>query len=154
MMRFDGGSRWWVALLLMAGAVVDPVQLTAQATADAALPEEVVRAWEKAGATVGWMGIDRQYGYLRFTYNREELAEGSAVPAFRLARWQEGRVVKLPAPSKPFGLDLQSSDVTDTGLKELAKLQQLTTLDLWGTEVTDAGVAELRKALPRWHIIR
>ncbi|MCS7022707.1 MAG: hypothetical protein NZU63_12880 [Gemmataceae bacterium] len=87
-------------------------------------------------------------------------------------------VVKLPAPSKPFGLDIQLSDVTDTGLKELAKLQQLTTLDLWGTEVTDAGlkelaklqqlttldldgtkvtdtgVAELRKALPRCEIIR
>ena len=41
-----------------------------------------------------------------------------------------------------------STKITDTGLKEVAKLKQLTTLRLLFTKVTKAGVAELKKALP------
>jgi hypothetical protein len=40
------------------------------------------------------------------------------------------------------------------GLKEVPKLQQLTSLDLAGCEqITDAGVAQLQKALPKCEII-
>jgi DNA-binding PadR family transcriptional regulator len=57
-------------------------------------------------------------------------------------------------------LDLRNANegttqITDAGLKELAKLQQLTKLDLSGCEqITDAGVAELQKALPKCEINR
>jgi hypothetical protein len=42
--------------------------------------------------------------------------------------------------------------ITDAGLKEVAKLQQLTYLHLTRTEITDEGAAELRKALPKCSI--
>ena len=49
-------------------------------------------------------------------------------------------------------LDLGKSKITDEGLKEVAKLQNLRLLDLDGTKVTKAGVAELKKALPNCSI--
>ena len=45
-------------------------------------------------------------------------------------------------------LMLNNTQITDEGLKDVAKLQNLTGLDLSRTQVTKAGVAELQKALP------
>ena len=45
-------------------------------------------------------------------------------------------------------LDLNDTQITDAGLKEVAKLQKLETLWVSDTQVTEAGVAELKKALP------
>jgi hypothetical protein len=39
-------------------------------------------------------------------------------------------------------------------VKELAALNNLTTLELSLTEVTDAGVKELQKALPKCKIVK
>jgi hypothetical protein len=50
-------------------------------------------------------------------------------------------------------LNLEYAQITDAGLKEVAKLQQLTTLYLARIQITDAGVAELQKALPKCIII-
>ena len=44
------------------------------------------------------------------------------------------------------------SQITDVGLKELAKMENLASLELDKTQVTDAGVAELKKALPNCEI--
>ena len=49
-------------------------------------------------------------------------------------------------------LNLSHTQITDAGLKEVAKLQNLTYLDLRDTEITKAGVAELKKALPNCRI--
>jgi len=49
-------------------------------------------------------------------------------------------------------LDLTQTQITDAGLKEVAKFQQLTFLDLSRTQFTDAAVAELKKALPNCNI--
>ena len=49
-------------------------------------------------------------------------------------------------------LDLEGTDITDEGLKELAKLQNLKELTLNGTKVTMSGVGELRKELPNCDI--
>jgi Leucine-rich repeat (LRR) protein len=45
-------------------------------------------------------------------------------------------------------LHLSYTKVTDAGLKELANLRNLRTLELNFTHVTDAGVDQLQKALP------
>ena len=45
-------------------------------------------------------------------------------------------------------LILRNTQITDVGLKEVAKLQSLEKLFLERTQITDAGVAELKKALP------
>ena len=47
---------------------------------------------------------------------------------------------------------LSGIKITDAGLKEVAKLQNLERLLLTGTQITDAGVAELKKALPNCRI--
>jgi hypothetical protein len=49
-------------------------------------------------------------------------------------------------------LDFNDTQITDVGLKELAKLQKLESLSVIGTKVTKAGVAELKKALPNCEI--
>ncbi|MFM8273475.1 MAG: hypothetical protein ACKODX_14270 [Gemmata sp.] len=57
----------------------------------------------------------------------------------------------IQRPTKPEDvttLNLNLTQVTDAGLKELAPLKNLTTLYLSGSKVTDAGVKELQKALP------
>ena len=53
-------------------------------------------------------------------------------------------------------LDLRrffGAKITDEGLKEVAKLQQLERLNLHDTKITAAGVAELQKALPECLIL-
>ena len=49
-------------------------------------------------------------------------------------------------------LNLAYTKITDAGLKDVAKLQQLEVLFLGNTQVTNAGVAELKKALPNCSI--
>ena len=49
-------------------------------------------------------------------------------------------------------LTFSHSQITDAGLKELAKMKNLASIDLIETQVTDAGVAELKKALPNCEI--
>ena len=51
-------------------------------------------------------------------------------------------------------LNLESTQVKDAGLKEIAVLKGLQELDLRGTKVTDAGVEDLQKALPTLKIKR
>ncbi len=108
------------------------------------LPDNIVKAWKDAGATIGWMKVEASGG-LAFT----EKPEAGAIPAFRFPNWKDGVVPKLPVPEVAFGLDLSKSDVTDTALKELAKLKNLTLLSLCETKVTDAAVDKLQKALPK-----
>lgn len=112
-----------------------------------ALPENVVKAWKDAGATVGWITVSTS-GVPTFV----EKAEAGAIPAFRFAKWKDGVVAKLPAPEAPFGLDLARTEVTDSGLKELAHLKHLHTLTLCETRVTDGAVERLQKALPKCFI--
>ena len=45
-------------------------------------------------------------------------------------------------------LILTDTQITDEGLKELAKLQNLDFVSLWDTQITRAGVDDLKKALP------
>ena len=47
------------------------------------------------------------------------------------------------------GLTLVGTKITDAGLKELAKLQKLEYLYMDGTKVTNEGKLELQKALPK-----
>ena len=47
-------------------------------------------------------------------------------------------------------LILADTQITDVGLKEVAKLKQLKTLILSNTQTTDAGVAKLKKAFPNY----
>ncbi|MFO0824692.1 MAG: hypothetical protein U0792_16505 [Gemmataceae bacterium] len=111
------------------------------------LPENVTKAWKEAGATVGWMKQEES-GNLTFL----EKPEVGAIPAFRFEKWKDGVVAKLPAPEGRFGLDLAKTEITDTGLKELANLKHLALACLCETKATDDAVEALRKALPKCFI--
>ena len=47
---------------------------------------------------------------------------------------------------------LGDTQITDTGLAEVAKLKKLRALELDRTQITKVGVAELQKALPKCSI--
>lgn len=111
------------------------------------LPENIVKAWKDAGATVGWMMVDES-GILVFV----EKAEPKAVPAFQFATWKDGLLAKLPVPEAAFGLYLAKTEVMDDAIKELANLKSLTELCLCETQVTEAAVEVLKKALPKCFI--
>ena len=49
-------------------------------------------------------------------------------------------------------LYLDVTKITDAGLKDIAKMQNLTVLKLYNTKITDAGLAQLKKALPKCEI--
>jgi predicted nucleic acid-binding Zn-ribbon protein len=59
----------------------------------------------------------------------------------------EGELAKVDL-EKVTVLYLTNPDITDVGLKELVKLQELKELWLGGIKITDAGVDELQLALP------
>jgi hypothetical protein len=54
----------------------------------------------------------------------------------------------LGLPPIPFsvGLDLESTGITDAGMKQIGGLENLTSLDLTGTAVSDVGLKELARA--------
>jgi hypothetical protein len=109
------------------------------------LPRETLKAWRGIGANVGWMKMD--LGDNRPTFQVEGQTKGIIV--FQFNEWKEGVLAKMPDPGAPFGLDLNLTNMTDEGLKELAGLKSLQALYLAGTQVTDAGLKDLaaRKSL-------
>ena len=50
-------------------------------------------------------------------------------------------------------LNLYKTKVSDAGLKEVAKMKQLKVLGLVDNKITKAGVAQLKKALPKCIIL-
>jgi len=111
------------------------------------LPEDIVKAWTDAGATVGWMKYDPDIGLVF-----KEKAEDGAVPAFKFAKWKDGVVPKLPVPKAAFGLYLSKTEIQDTGLKELQPLKTLSSLCLCETEVSFDAVDAFQKLLPKCFI--
>ena len=103
------------------------------------LPAELVAAWKKAGARVGWMSADQLV--LKF----REGAEGKKgeVPAFRFPRWTAGVVAKLPQPQTAFGLDVQPDAGNGRGPEGAGRIEELCNRWTSGTQVTDAGLKEL-----------
>ena len=101
----------------------------------------VIAAWEKAGAEFGWMGVNES-GFLTWRHSKPA---ADRIPAFSFpwASQLRGTSLRgLPQPDVPFAMSCRN--VTDTVLKELARLKQLQCLDLSRNRgVTDAGLKEL-----------
>src|SRR5947207_2901147 len=60
----------------------------------AALPPELVAAWQKAGAKVGWMHVPT--GFPTLVFLRDKAGTTWELPAFQLRAWKEGVLAKLP----------------------------------------------------------
>ena len=104
------------------------------------LPEDVVSAWMKAGAQVGWLGHET-FGHLMFHDGTD--GKAGEVPAFQFPAWKAGVIGTLPVPQHSFGLSLIHTDMADAGLQELAGLKSLQSLNVAFTKVTDAGMKDL-----------
>jgi hypothetical protein len=107
------------------------------------LSKQVVEAWEKAGAEVVWMRVDK-FGFPE--YSIDEPVAGD-LPVFFFAYWEEGLLAKLPEPASPYGLYLYRYDtpLTDVALKELVGLKRLQTLGLGGPHGPQRWGAELKE---------
>ncbi len=113
----------------------------------------------KAGVGEGGRGVERcgcrsvLGEYLR----RVDRQADTGVPrVFRFHWWGEGRFDDLPAPDAPFHLSVSfpwpgdetkeiAKEITDGGLKELVRFQNLRSLDVFGTTITDTGAKEIAK---------
>src|SRR5271168_624208 len=91
------------------------------------LPPEIVKAWTDAGAAAGWMKMNPTE---RPKFQAQGKGEAEAIPVFQFSEWKEGVLAKLPDPGVAFGLSLNATQVTDAGLKELARLKSLQALYL------------------------
>src|SRR5262245_8479987 len=68
------------------------------------LPDDVVRAWQEAGATPGWTYVLDDN---RVVFTKERPAAPGHLPAFQLASVPTRPLARLPRPAAPFGLVLQ-----------------------------------------------
>jgi internalin A len=104
---------------------------------------QVIAAWEKAGAQLGWLSRDEFGSLTSLTWSPARSQGSAAIPVFGVFGPIPQGLKDLPAPAVPFGLCLASAPVTDADLKELSRFQQLQWLDLKNTGDSDAGLKEL-----------
>jgi hypothetical protein len=93
------------------------------------IPADVRAAWEKAGATAGWL-VPMEgptEGHLRFVTRLGKHQAGC--PAFHWRRWDPTVLAGLPVPHQPFGLDLSYVGLATEDCAHLAKLKTLVALD-------------------------
>jgi hypothetical protein len=109
--------------------------------------EKVIQVWKDAGAEVRWVTISGLWD--------DKPTPGCRV-GFYFHGWVEGRFDNLPAPEAPFKLDVSfpwpgdedkgiAKEISDGGLKELVKFQNLQSLGVFGRNITDAGAKEIAK---------
>jgi Leucine-rich repeat (LRR) protein len=81
-----------------------------------------IKAWRANGASVKF-------------YEKE--------PTVTIEEWQDGMLANLPSPKGPFSLVLNGSGITNNGLREIAKLEQLSQILLWNNDISDQGLESL-----------
>jgi len=104
------------------------------------LAPKVIDAWRDAGSLVGWL-TQTEFG--EWQYLKAKPKNVDSLPVFLWPGYQAGVIDKLPRPAVPFAIGLGGTGMTNVGLKELARLQNLQALDLSHTKVTDAGLKQL-----------
>jgi uncharacterized protein (TIGR03067 family) len=105
-----------------------------------ALPETLLTAWEKAGASAGWISLN-QSGHL--TFRAGVKGKAGEVAAFSMSEWKRWSLAGLPQPEQAFGLSFSNTEMTDAGMKQLATLKHLRVLDLSATKMTDKQLSEI-----------
>jgi hypothetical protein len=102
-------------------------------------PDAIMQAWKAAGAEFEWRG-NEDFVIVRFS--NAIFYSTVAVPQFRFShRWKP--TANLPDPAVPFSIYAQGVPVTDSDLKQIARLRSVKYLDLARTQITDAGLKEL-----------
>jgi hypothetical protein len=105
------------------------------------IDQKTIDAWKERGASFCWLGRN-VHGQLESKMDPKGLTD--ALPYFDLSVDRDWHLHQLPPVDVPFGLKLSGFAVTDTGLKKLKELKNITWLDLGFTSVTDTGLKELK----------
>jgi hypothetical protein len=104
--------------------------------------------WVKAGFKAGWMGV-KDAG--NTVFDEKQMAGG--LPSFRYSRYYKGlNLTTLPVITVPFGLFLDDSPIDDVFLEGLARFQQVRFLCLRFGPVTDTGMKEIAKLKDLTHL--
>ena len=111
-------------------AFVSSSTLFAQGQPGAEIDQKTVKAWQAAGARVGWAS-ELEFHTWKFSQNKPN---GHALPVIYWENLAPGRIAVLPAPTVPFVFVAR-----DEGLKENAEINNLHGLGLNGTKIGRAG---------------
>jgi Leucine-rich repeat (LRR) protein len=110
------------------------------------LPDDIVKAWGKAGAESGWMApVAWRLVFRNKPADLKKLAgvnAAAAVPTFKFFVWPKA-LDRLPAPARPFGLHQFEIGLTDADLKGMPAFKTLTALNLSESMVSDKGLKHL-----------
>jgi Leucine-rich repeat (LRR) protein len=106
------------------------------------IPRDIVQAWKKGGAGSGWMGVGSS-GSLTFRISTSGMTD--VMPGLTFPAWKEGVVPQLPDPGIPFALSLNGQKLTDAGLKELERFDDLKSLALYNTDLGDGQMKLLAR---------
>ncbi len=128
------------AVLVPGLVALDPPVVMAQGNEPIPLPD-VVAAWKKAGADVGWVDREELAHYMGFRIGAQGKTGEIPVFWFKAWNWKPGTIAKLPPVA--FGLDFHDNRIGDLELKQLAALKNLQWLDLSSTNVSTAGLKSL-----------
>src|SRR5262245_51740396 len=104
--------QWTPFILLATCALGAAADLQPSSSQPQPLPKDLVAAWKKAGAAVGWVHVN-EFGSPGYEFVDENKATAGDVPAFWGGFKCEGVLSKLPQPETPFALDLGYPGVTD-----------------------------------------
>lgn len=104
------------------------------------IPDEVVAAWQKAGASDRVMSTSANGELINFPVSGS--LRFDELPAFSLSKRLDP--AGLPPVPVPFGLALPA-ETTDDDLKLLKDMKNLKRLDLSFTRITDQGLTHLRE---------
>jgi hypothetical protein len=132
--------RRFVVLLLLLPLTLSLAAAQSKPRKVEGIDARTVAAYEKLGAVYGGV-VQGRSGFHEFEEGKEAARKGLA--GFRFKSLADGKLPSLPQVNVPFALDLDFTEVTDAGLKELGSLKSLSFLDLMGTKVTDAGLKHL-----------
>ncbi len=110
---------------------------------ETAFPQEVIDAWENAGASFGYMRPGEE-ARLVFSSDKSPAPNGE-LPALIFHKWKSGLIQTLPAPPVPFALAIRHQAFRNADLDELAPFRKIAMLSLAGTRVSDQGLKELAK---------
>jgi Leucine-rich repeat (LRR) protein len=114
-----------------------------------ATPDPKVKAeWVSTGFKFGWMNVDN----VGTTYFRDKEATGG-LPSFRSsANYKGENLTTLPPIKVPFGLFLDHPLIRDKFLQGLARFQQVRFLCLRYAGITDSGMKEIGQLKDLTHL--
>jgi len=130
-----GDRRWFIALCSLGCAFAS----IGKSGEPKPIDVKVVNAWVRAGGRTCTLGTAGPFPY--FVETEEFRLE---FPGFGFERSVPNEVASLPNPGVPYGLSF-AGETTNSDVKKLSGLKSLCGLALGGSEVSDSGLADIAR---------